>query len=272
MNEDSDTISEIRKKVCLLGDAGVGKTSLISRYVYDEFSDDYVTTMGTKVSKKVINLNLPQENGNTQPVEVTLAIWDVIGQQQYHSLVLKYFKNSKGGLVVADGTRPETLDSIREWINSFHNSVGRVPILLLINKSDLFDTDDFDIQKLEEFAIEFGTTYYFTSAKSGNNVEDAFTSLAELMVKDTQKEKEITSLVQVADAIIVDFCSILGGFEVGMPIIDQQFKKAGVEFMNPTKGQLLTALENLVSVASDIQGKDVANQQLKKFRTLLNKF
>ena len=90
--------------------------------------------------------------------------------------------------------------------------------------------------------------------------------------KDTQKEKEITSLVQVADAIIVDFCSILGGFESGMPIVEQQFKKAGVEFMNPTKGQILKALENLVNIASEIHGKDIGNQQLRKFRTLLNKF
>ncbi len=272
MDDENNSVTEIRKKICLLGDAGVGKTSLISRYVYNEFSDNYITTMGTKVSKKVVKIEQPIENGNSTPIEVTLAIWDVIGQQQYHSLVLKYFKNSKGGLVVADGSRPETINTIREWVNSFHNSVGRVPILLLINKSDLFEPTSFDKQKLEELAIEFGAKFFFTSAKTGEKVEDAFQSLAELMVKDTQKEKEITSLVQVADAIIVDFCSILGGFESGMPIVEQQFKKAGVEFMNPTKGQLMTALENLVKVASEIQGKDVANQQLKKFRTLLNKF
>ena len=271
-NNFHNSVTEVRKKICLLGDAGVGKTSLISRYVYDEFSDSYITTMGTKVSKKMISLNLNNENGNSQPVDVTLAIWDVIGQQQYHSLVLKYFKNSKGGLVVADGSRPETITSMREWINSFHNSVGRVPILILINKSDLFDVNSYNTQKLEEYSIEFGTKFFFTSAKTGDNVEQAFIKLSEMMIKDTQKEKEITSLVQVADAIIVDFCSILGGFESGMPIVEQQFKKAGVEFMNPTKGQLLNAVDNLVKVAAELQGKDIANQQMKKFRTLLNKF
>ncbi len=264
--------TEIRKKICLLGDAAVGKTSLIAKYVYDVFDDTYITTMGTKVSKKVVSLENPENNGNNQNVNLTLAIWDVIGQHQYHSLVIKYFKNAKGGLVVADGTRPETIDSLHNWIGSFHNTVGKVPMVLLINKSDLFDIDTFDKQKLDEISIESGAKYLFTSAKTGNNVEQAFSMLAKLMLKDTQKEKEITSLVQVADAIIVDFCSLLGGFESGMPIVEQQFKKAGVEFMNPTKGQILKALENLVNVALEIHGQEIGNQQLKKFRVMLNKF
>jgi small GTP-binding protein len=272
MADENNEVSEIRKKICLLGDAAVGKTSLIAKYVYDVFDDTYITTMGTKVSKKVISLETENQNGNASNVDVTLAIWDVIGQQQYHSLVLKYFKNAKGGLVVADSSRPETIESMRNWVSSFHNTVGKVPILLLINKSDLINIEEFNNRKLEELCAEFGTQYLFTSAKTGDNVESAFSTLAQLMVKDTQKEKEITSLVQVADAIIVDFCSILGGFESGMPIVEQQFKKAGVEFMNPTKGQLFKALENLVNIASEIQGKEVANQQLRKFRTLLNKF
>lgn len=272
MDEENNNVTEIRKKVCLLGDAAVGKTSLIAKFVFDVFDNNYITTMGTKVSKKVVSLDIPAENGNDKKVDVTLAIWDVIGQHQYHSLVLKYFKNAKGGLVVADGTRMDTISSMQNWIGSFHNTVGKVPILLLINKSDLFDINDFDIKKLDELSLQFGLKYFFTSAKTGENVELAFSTLSQLMLKDTQKEKEITSLVQVADAIIVDFCSLLGGFESGMPIVEQQFKKAGVEFMNPTKGQLLSALDNLVGVTNEIHGQEIGNQQLRKFKTLLNKF
>jgi small GTP-binding protein len=269
---ENNNVREIRKKICLLGEAAVGKTSLISRFVFDAFDDKYITTMGTKVSKKVITMDTTDQNGNDITANVTLAIWDVIGQQQYHSLVLKYFKNSDGGLVVADGTRPETIEEMRKWIGSFHNTVGNVPILLLINKSDLIDENGFNIQMLDELCVEFGTKYYFTSAKNGNNVEEAFSSITQSIIKDSIKEKTISTLLQVADAIIVDFCSILGGFETGMPIVEQQFKKAGVNFMNPTKEQLMTAIKNLVKIAQELQGQEVAMQQQRKFIAILNNF
>lgn len=269
---DNSEEQEIRKKICMLGEAAVGKTSLISRYVYNEFDDKYITTLGTKVSKKTIPIQISNPTGDSVNTNVTIAIWDVIGQQQYHSLVLKYFKNSDGGLVVADGSRFETIELMRKWISSFFNIVGKVPILLLINKSDLIDVNGFNKQALDELSIEYGSKYFFTSAKSGDNVEEAFNTLAQLMVKDTMKEKEISSLVQVADAIIVSFSGHLGGFETAMPIIEQQFKKGGVDFMNPTKEQLVTALKNLVKITEGFQGPEVANQELKKFMAILNKF
>jgi small GTP-binding protein len=256
----------------MLGEAAVGKTSLISRFVYNEFDDKYITTLGTKVSKKSIPINTKTDNSDDSSVNVTMAIWDVIGQQQYHSLVLKYFKNSDGGLVIADGSRFETVELMRKWIGSFFNAVGKVPILLLINKCDLIDENTFNKQILDELATEYGTKYFFTSAKNGDNVEEAFSTLAKLMVKGAIKEKEITNLVQVADALIVSFSGHLGGFETAMPIIEQQFKKASVEFMNPTKEQLVTALKNLVKITEGFQGPDIANQELRKFMAILNKF
>jgi small GTP-binding protein len=263
---------EVRKKICLLGEAAVGKTSLINRYVYNEFDDKYITSLGTKVSKKTINVQSTDNSGGNLDINVTIALWDVIGQQQYHSLVLKYFKNSDGGLVVCDSSRPETVQEMRKWIGSFYNIVGKVPILLLINKIDLIDINRFNKQQLDELAIEFGSEYFFTSAKTGENVELAFTNLAKLLVKDSIKEKEISNLVQVADAIIVSFSGHLGGFETAMPIIEQQFKKAGVNFMQPTKEQLVSALKNLVKITEGFQGPEVANQELKKFMAILNKF
>ena len=78
--------------------------------------------------------------------------------------------------------------------------------------------------------------------------------------------------MEIADSMIVDFCSILGGFEAGMPIVDQQFKKAGVNFIDPTKKELLKALDNLVKVSEELHGQDIAKRELNKFVVMLNKF
>ncbi|MCK5561473.1 MAG: GTP-binding protein, partial [Thermoplasmata archaeon] len=162
--EENGNDLEIRKKICMLGEAAVGKTSLISRFVYNEFDDKYITSLGTKVSKKTVPIQSVDEFGKKKTINVTIAIWDVIGQQQYHSLVLKYFKNSDGGLVVADASRFETVELMRKWIGSFYNTVGKVPILLLVNKIDLIDFKKFDKQILDELSIEYGSRFFFTSA------------------------------------------------------------------------------------------------------------
>ncbi len=263
---------EIRKKICLLGEAGVGKTSLINRYVKNSFDDKYISTLGTKVSKKKIYLPITDETGKSVETPVTLAIWDVIGQQEFHSLVLKYFKDSDGGLLVVDGSRPETIEHTRRWITSFIGVVGNVPILILINKLDLIKTDTFDFKPFKEFLSEFGTSYIFTSAKYGANVITGFNNIVESMVRARHDYKNITNLAGVADAIIVDFCAILGGFEKGMSIVSHQFKKAGVNTLNPTKEQLLVALQNLVGISQDIQGIEVAKRENNKFQQILNRF
>ncbi len=262
---------EIRKKICLLGEAGVGKTSLINRFVLNSFDDKYLPSMGTKISKKKICIPITDETGKSVETSVTLAIWDVIGQQELHSLVLKYFKDSDGGLMVVDASRPETIGFARNWITSFFNVAGKVPILIVINKIDLIDIDTFDLKPFEELISEFGTSYIFTSAKSGANVTTGFNKIIDSMIQAMYDNNNITDLVGVADAIVVDFCAILGGLENGMPIVNYQFKKAGVNFANPTKEQLLAALQNLVGISHDIQGIEVAKRENNKFLQILNR-
>ena len=263
---------EIRKKICLLGESGVGKTSLIRRFVYNSFGDKYLPTMGTKVSQKKMYVPINNEKGKSVTTPIILAIWDVIGQQDFHSLVLKYFKNSNGGLMVVDGTRPETITFTRNWIESFFSIAGEVPIFILINKSDLFNIDTFDLKPFEELSSEFDTSYFFTSAKSGANVETGFTHLAESLIKGSDDDRKITELVEVADAIVVDFCEILGGHEKAMPIVNHQFKKAGVNPVNPTKEQLLAAMQNLIIISQDLQGPELAKREYNKFLQILEKF
>ncbi|MEW5759391.1 MAG: Rab family GTPase [Candidatus Thermoplasmatota archaeon] len=156
------------KKMCMLGDAGVGKTSLVKRYVYNIFSDEYIETIGTNISKKVIELK--------KNVVATLLIWDITGHLAHTQLHSSYFEGSDGAFIVGDITRKETIDNMDLWLKRFYDVVGENPVVFIINKCDLIPPNEKISKKFE------GKLHIFTSAKTGENVEDAFRTLCEKMV------------------------------------------------------------------------------------------
>ena len=165
-----------KRKYCLLGEGAVGKTSLIRRFVTDQFDDRYITTIGTKVTKKSVHLNNPERGAR-----VDMMIWDIMGQQGYRGMLQEsYFHGASGGMAVCDVTRPETLDNLQEWINGLRGVCGDIPIVILANKADLRDIAQLTPDTLQSFAKENGTTGYFTSAKTGANVEKTFMDLVTL--------------------------------------------------------------------------------------------
>ncbi len=169
---------EMRMKICLLGDSAVGKTSLIRRFVVNKFDDKYLTTVGTKVSKKNVHI----ERSEKDIVLITLLIWDVLGQKEFRRLHSVFYQGAKGALIVADVTRKDTLESLPGWVESIYKINGEIPIVFLANKVDLEDKIAFSEKELKAVCAQFDAPYYFTSAKTGERVEDAFHKIAELMV------------------------------------------------------------------------------------------
>jgi small GTP-binding protein len=154
------------RKVCLLGDGGVGKTSLVRRYVEDAFSDNYIISFGTKVSKKVIDLG---------EVELTLMIWDILGQKSDDALHAAYYRGANGALVVGDLTRPETMRHLVKWKDDFLKVSPGSLIVAAANKSDL--ESSIDANEIQELALALGTGFVHTSAKTGDGVEGLFLTL-----------------------------------------------------------------------------------------------
>lgn len=262
----------LRKKVCLLGDAAVGKTSLIRRYVHNQFDEKYITTIGTNVSKKDIKITLNDQNNNPQNYDLTLAIWDIIGQRELHSFNLNYFRNANGGLVVCDVTRRDTLDSLLMWTSSLFNTIGQVPLVFLINKWDLQHQAEFNLNELAPVANQFNAPQYVTSALTGENVEHAFITLGEAMIKFSHAQpKPRDDVSKIASEIIVEFCNHIGGIERGIPLIKEIFKIAKVDFLNPQKDQLINAIPDLVQLLRDLQGTDVADRANQRFNLILAK-
>jgi small GTP-binding protein len=163
----------IQKKVCMVGTSGVGKTSLVAKFVHSIFSDKYLTTVGVKIVKKTVAVD-----GN----EVMLMIWDLAGDDDYQRLQTSYLRGTSGYLLVADGTRQITLDQAIEIHGRVTEATGPVPFLLALNKADLasqWEINDARIADLEARQWKF----FKTSAKDGAGVEEAFVELGRLMAR-----------------------------------------------------------------------------------------
>jgi len=161
----------LNKKICMLGASGVGKTSLVKKFVDGIFSEKYLTTIGVKVDKKVV------ETANDK---VQFMLWDIEGTDRYCGFNPRYLRGAAAYLVVVDKTRSQSLidgDEIRKLAEEVTDS----PALLILNKSDLepmFTLDDPQIKQLEQHFI----ATIETSAKTGKNVEYAFHCLAEHLI------------------------------------------------------------------------------------------
>ena len=173
--------AKMKLKVCLVGEAAVGKTSLVRRYVDDAFDDRYLATMGAKVTKRVLSIKMP---GSDQRGHVDLTIWDIMGDTSVRELLKEaYFRGSQGILAVCDVTRPETLAKLKDWRKAVEKVAGPIPAYVLANKVDLVDEARLEESEVESFCQGWGSPHLLTSAKTGENVKEAFAGLALLILE-----------------------------------------------------------------------------------------
>lgn len=169
----------IKKKICLLGTFAVGKTSTVQRFVYSRFDERYLTTIGVRVSQKLMPpLEVP---GRAEAVQYNLLVWDIAGMDRFDSLVENYYRGAAGALAVGDLTRPDTFNQLDEICNRFCAVNPQAALVLVGNKVDLQPPGEETSAVLERLAEKFGTRPLTTSAKSGENIEAAFAQLARQM-------------------------------------------------------------------------------------------
>lgn len=165
--------------MCLIGEAAVGKTSLVRRYVEDAFDDRYISTLGSKVSLK--RLWLTPKGQQSQSLEVQLSLWDLIGERSYlDTLHQDYLRGAHGLIAVCDLTRYSSFEALDEWIPRALRVTGEVPLILAVNKSDLRDQIIclYDDHEPSQMADGYHGVAAWTSAKSGENVNACFGQLA----------------------------------------------------------------------------------------------
>ena len=171
-------MTPLNKKVCLLGDVAVGKTSLVRRFVYNLFDDKYLSTIGVKVSRKTVAV--PHLDG---VVDLTMMLWDLAGSEKFDQVRASYLRGTAGAVLVCDLTRPETLDSLRAYADDLRRvNPNAQAVVLGANKCDLVDQQALSLAQIERIAADLNAPYYLTSAKTGDEVDSLFRHLGHLLV------------------------------------------------------------------------------------------
>jgi len=176
--EETSELREFVFKITILGDAAVGKTSLISQFVEGSFQEDYKPTLGANIVRKDVNLD---------NARVRLIMWDLAGQEKYQVVRSMYFQGCQGALLVYDVTRYNTLDNINtKWLRDFKKHVKKKGAFILIgNKSDLKDQRVIPTERGKELATKIKASHFIeTSAKLGENIEEAFSLLVHQILSD----------------------------------------------------------------------------------------
>lgn len=163
----------LTSKICVVGDFAVGKTSVVERYVNNQFSEKYLTTVGVKIDTKEIE-------ASADGVAQKLVIWDVAGTDRFGATEFAYLRGAAGYLYVADGTRAPTLQAAQELRLQIEEQYGRHPGILLLNKHDLAPRWDISAARIDAAREKFDALY-LTSAKSGEAVQEAIVQLAEMI-------------------------------------------------------------------------------------------
>jgi small GTP-binding protein len=276
---------QMMKKMCVIGEAAVGKTSLIRRFVYDRFSDRYIATIGAKTSAKEIKILSDNKDVNLQ-----LQIWDLIGLRSFGKVQRKAYKGANAAFFVLDKTRKSTWLSFNSWLLSLYKVAGEIPVIVLVNKNDL--VCKFKNSEIEDYYKRYGFQCIFTSAKTGQGVNNAFYSLGELMIKPWENrnliptlEKEVSqememepeldpgrnlSVFEAENIIMSRFCDLFGDPEFAMSLINEQFRRAGLSHIEPSIERLNKVVDFLMKAASKRIEPTRLDKEYKAYMNLIN--
>lgn len=164
----------IQKKICLLGDFAVGKTSLIRQFIETRFDENYLSTVGVHMSRKRL------DRGDHY---LDFLIWDLAGGEEFKGVGKNYLRGASGGIIVCDLSRSDTLTSLAHYAEQLHLLNPGSALVFVANKVDLTAERSVSDEMLQEAVAQFADAYLLTSAKTGENVNLAFSTLADQIEK-----------------------------------------------------------------------------------------
>ena len=193
-NSFSDKIF-INLNILLVGDANVGKTSILLKYTENFFPNQYQATIGVEYKMKIIKLN---------NMNIKLQIWDTAGQERYKSIAKNFFHSANGVFLVFDITNKQSFENLNKWIEDVkENSPKDCKYIIIGNKSDLSDQRTISTFEIDNFVKEKKSSYFEVSAKNDEGLNDAFINLSKEIIKDKNQE-EIYQFYGHKNSIIIE--------------------------------------------------------------------
>lgn len=173
-------------KLVILGDSGVGKTTLIHRYVDSEFRADFKATIGADFNSKSITID---------DTDVDLHIWDTAGEERFHSVGATFYRGTDACVLVYDVTQRESFNRLKTWEEDMFAKSGieraGFPIIVFGNKADLDEQRQVSFEEGEHYGKQWGVPVLEVSAKSGVNLEEGFNKLVELYLQQNHEKKKV---------------------------------------------------------------------------------
>lgn len=178
-------------KLLIIGDSGVGKSSLLLRFADNTFSGSYITTIG--VDFKIRTVEIEGER-------VKLQIWDTAGQERFRTITSTYYRGTHGVIVVYDVTSGDSFANVKRWLHEIEQNCDVVNRILVGNKNDAPDRKVVLTEDAQRFADQMGIRLFETSAKDNINVEEMFMAITKLVLK-TKKELKERQAIQNIDTV-----------------------------------------------------------------------
>ena len=182
---------DAKVQLLIIGDMTVGKTSILTRYTEDKFSQNYLATVGLDFFTKDVDF----PNLNNQKIRI--KIWDSAGQERFRSLTQSFFRNANGIIIVYDISNIESFENLKYWIQSINTQLGQNEIKTIVigNKVDL--TREVKKEDAENFCKEKGYKYFEVSAKEGNGIQEAINYLVEMIIKSNSKNNKQNNTIKL---------------------------------------------------------------------------
>jgi small GTP-binding protein len=174
----------VSQKICLIGDFGVGKTSLIRQFVDRQFSDKYLSTVGVKISRKLVSISSSANNSPAELKQLQLIVWDIEGSTRFKAIAPSYLQGAKGAIIVGDVTRQSSIQSIKDHVQLFQSINSKSSLVIALNKVDLIESNEREHlwQSISNEFANLSISIHITSAKTGEGVDETFQKLASQML------------------------------------------------------------------------------------------